>query len=308
MSNTATRKDFFADARSKITIPDAWEMLGLDGEPKPSCKSPFREDRSPSFSIHSEGKAFKDHATGDGGDVIEFIRLAIGGDHRDVREWLGSKHAIDAPTYAPRTEPKPAQEIIPELPPEFEAAHRAARFALFDACARRTPRAHEVSKELGVSIETLQELTFSSDALGIEDGYIMYLYETGAKRRSRPGATGARFVWTCGRAVLPWRWHLAARPEVRQVIVCEGESDCCAAIEAGLENLYPKDGTPACVVVAIPGTSFLKEWGGLFRGKQVILLFDRDEAGQAATQKVAKIVAPFAASVKIAKWEGVNSL
>jgi hypothetical protein len=84
----ATKQDLFADARSKITIPDAWSMLGLSGEPKPSCKSPFREDKSPSFSIHADGRAFKDHSTGEGGDVVEFIRLAIGGDHREVRQWL----------------------------------------------------------------------------------------------------------------------------------------------------------------------------------------------------------------------------
>ncbi len=105
----AAKQDLFAEAKGKITIFDAWEMLGLNGEPKATCKSPFREDKSPSFSIHSEGKAFKDHATGDGGDVIEFIRLAIGGNHQDVREWLrermGANYAPTTTHSAPKTRP-----------------------------------------------------------------------------------------------------------------------------------------------------------------------------------------------------------
>jgi len=101
MSATA-KQDLFAEAREKFTIADAWQMLGLPSEPKPSCKSPFRDEKSPSFSIHADGKAFKDHATGDGGDVIEFIRLAIAGDHRDVRQWLSDRIGNHTPVNPPQ--------------------------------------------------------------------------------------------------------------------------------------------------------------------------------------------------------------
>jgi hypothetical protein len=82
------KPDLFAEAREAYRIGDAWQMLRLPGEPKASCRSPFRDDHSPSFTIFDDGKAWKDHATGDGGDVVEFIRHAIGGDHRAVRDWL----------------------------------------------------------------------------------------------------------------------------------------------------------------------------------------------------------------------------
>jgi hypothetical protein len=94
-------QDLFADAREKYSIADAWSMLGLDGEPRAACKSPFREDRSPSFSIHSDGKAWTDHGSGDGGDVVEFIRHGIGGDHKDVREWLRQRIGTDRPPSRP---------------------------------------------------------------------------------------------------------------------------------------------------------------------------------------------------------------
>lgn len=50
------------------------------------CRSPFRNDRKPSFSISEDGKLWKDHGTGAGGDVVSFvmrglnIRLAPDGD------------------------------------------------------------------------------------------------------------------------------------------------------------------------------------------------------------------------------------
>lgn len=85
---TATHQDIFAEAREKYTIADAWHLLGLEGAPKSSCKSPFRDDKNPSFSIHTGGTAWTDHSTGEGGDVVEFLRHGIKGDHRAVREWL----------------------------------------------------------------------------------------------------------------------------------------------------------------------------------------------------------------------------
>ena len=81
-------RDLFAEAREKFTIADLWSTFGFEGTPRPSCRSPFREDRSASFSIFDGGRAWHDHATGEGGDVIEFIRVALNTDHRGVREWL----------------------------------------------------------------------------------------------------------------------------------------------------------------------------------------------------------------------------
>ncbi len=111
---TAAPQDLFAEARHKFKIADAWKLLGLEGEPKASCRSPFREDRSPSFSIHSDGQAWTDHATGDGGDVIEFIKHAIGGDHREVRLWLAERIGTHSPaklTSEPLAPPEAAKRI-----------------------------------------------------------------------------------------------------------------------------------------------------------------------------------------------------
>ena len=64
-------------AKERLTIPQLWAMLNLPGKPGRSCRSPFREDKNPSFAIFDEDRRFYDHATGQGGDVVDFIALAF---------------------------------------------------------------------------------------------------------------------------------------------------------------------------------------------------------------------------------------
>lgn len=95
--------DIFTEARGRLTIADAWRMLVLPGEPLPSCRSPVRDEKHNSFSIHADGTKWTDHGTGIGGDVIECISVATDLDHRGGRQWLIEKLNLDhAPTTAPR--------------------------------------------------------------------------------------------------------------------------------------------------------------------------------------------------------------
>ena len=64
-------------AKERITIYDLWHLLNLPGKPGRSCRSPFREDRNPSFSIYDDGRKWKDHATGLGGDAVDFVALVF---------------------------------------------------------------------------------------------------------------------------------------------------------------------------------------------------------------------------------------
>ena len=97
--------DVFALARESYSIFQAWRDLRLTGEPKASCRSPFRDERTASFSIHEDGRKWKDHGTGDGGDVADFVAAALGGNLTDAREWLQERLGIDRPPPEP---PRPA--------------------------------------------------------------------------------------------------------------------------------------------------------------------------------------------------------
>ena len=88
--------DVFALAKERYTIFELWKIFGLDGSPGTSCKSPFREDKNPSFSVFEDGRKWRDHATGEGGDVVEFVKSALGGEHSDAREWLSERLCVES--------------------------------------------------------------------------------------------------------------------------------------------------------------------------------------------------------------------
>lgn len=78
----------FADLKEVYRIHDAWNDLGLPGEPMESCRSPFRDDLTPSFSVFDGGRKWKDHGTEEHGDVFDFVKMAKGfGDH-DALLWI----------------------------------------------------------------------------------------------------------------------------------------------------------------------------------------------------------------------------
>ncbi len=70
--------------KDRLTIPELWQRLGLPGTPRGTCRSPFRQDRSPSFSIYDEGRHWKDFGTGEGGDGIDFIARACAVDAQEA--------------------------------------------------------------------------------------------------------------------------------------------------------------------------------------------------------------------------------
>jgi hypothetical protein len=80
-------------ALEKLTIFDVWQRLGVKGEPGKNgkaCRSPFRPDRNPSFSIYKNGNKWKDHATGEGGDAADFCAKA-----RNLSKEEGARLLID---------------------------------------------------------------------------------------------------------------------------------------------------------------------------------------------------------------------
>ena len=104
-------------ALDKFSISDVWQLLGLPGEPPErdkSVRSPFRDEKNPSFSIFAKGKRWKDHGTGEHGNAIDFEAKARGLSNGDAcRELIRlagtgihANGGIDVSTNAPRAEKK----------------------------------------------------------------------------------------------------------------------------------------------------------------------------------------------------------
>lgn len=65
-----------ASIKAALDIRVLWESYGLPGKPGESCKSPWREDKTPSFSVRKD--TWKDFTTGEQGDAIDFIQRVEG--------------------------------------------------------------------------------------------------------------------------------------------------------------------------------------------------------------------------------------
>lgn len=102
-----------AELKSRYSITRAWADLGLRSQPGKCVPSPFREDRSPSFSVFEDGTRWKDFATGDGGDVIDFVKLALNGSTADAIRWVKDRLGVARPERLPEVTRKPG----PKLPP-----------------------------------------------------------------------------------------------------------------------------------------------------------------------------------------------
>ena len=64
-----------AKLKAKCPLPALMAHLEMSQYNKKSCKSPFREDRHPSFSVYSDdsGYHWKDFGSDDGGDEVTFL-------------------------------------------------------------------------------------------------------------------------------------------------------------------------------------------------------------------------------------------
>ncbi len=67
-----------SEAKQRLQIPELWRQLNLPGKPTKSCKSPFRDEKKPSFSVHANGWKFNDFGSGEHGDAVDFLALATG--------------------------------------------------------------------------------------------------------------------------------------------------------------------------------------------------------------------------------------
>ena len=283
---TPTPQDLFAEAREKFKIADAWHLLGYDGEPKASCKCPFREDRHPSFSIHSDGSAWTDHATGDGGDVIEFIRHAIGGDHKDVREWLRQRIGTDRPA----SKATPAQQE-----------------------AKRIEWPADIIEGTGTTWEgfsKLKGLTYPAVHVMVQAGILRFARIDGAKcyvitdasgraaeiRRmdgKQFGASKAYPLRGVDKSWLPGIELLADAPPETAVLITEGATDLLSAFDlyTRYRRTFPERHSwqPAALLGAAC-KNLHPQASKLIRGRRVRLVPDADSAGDAMADHWTKLL------------------
>ena len=108
-----------ADAKARLNIHGLWRHFGFDGEPKATCRSPFRDDHKPSFSVNADGTLWNDFATGEAGDAVDFFQRASGLSQKDAcRKYieLAGGHITTAPrTARPRRSEAKPKPVFPDF-------------------------------------------------------------------------------------------------------------------------------------------------------------------------------------------------
>lgn len=91
---TANRVESAVDRiKASITIGDVAARLMPEWRPAKACSSPFRADKNASFSVFDNCRKWKDHATDESGDVIDFFCKARACDIKtaimEMSTWAG---------------------------------------------------------------------------------------------------------------------------------------------------------------------------------------------------------------------------
>lgn len=254
-------------------------MLNLPGEPCRSCRSPFRDEKTPSFSIHSEGKAWTDHGTGEGGDVVEFIRHAIGGDHKAVREWLMERIGIDFHDAFPT--PKSAAK-----------QHEAKSISWPCKFVEGTPATWQAfAKQRGFTFPAVHTMVKAGILrFGIVDGAKCFIVTDDKQRAAeirridgQPfGESKAYPLRGVDKSWMPGVAMLEGEAKKTGVILTEGATDLLAAID--LYSRYRRDhcgdkSWMPCALLGAKCRNLHADAAKIIRGRYVRIIPDADDAG-----------------------------
>jgi len=269
-------------AKARVSIADAWRALGLPGEPRRSCRSPFREDRHPSFSISADDRLWRDHATGEGGDVVSLIIAATGCDHAAaiarVKELAGGAIGIPLPLrpIAPQAKETPlATKPLPDLdaPTFAEVLTLAAlrgwpSFVTLEIAAARGLLRMATVRDAG---ESVRAWVLTDDARRT-----VQARRLDGQPWKRTGAKSDSL-----RADPAHPIGLAAIGNLPVIALCEGEPDTLAALHfafhAGIHDLV----APLCLTGA--AKRIPEPVAEQLRGRQVRIFRQADTPGHAAT-------------------------
>jgi hypothetical protein len=296
------------EVKAHFSIAELGRGLFPNWEPAKSCRSPFRDDRSPSFSVYRDGALFMDFATGEHGDVIDFYALARGISTaealvelydrlqagtgyvaRPLKAYFGDKLDLDVR--------RPTRDD-PFALPYFPSNAEKTRMRLDCERLLKNPEAiSAIAVARGWQEEVLKELAFEG-ALGLSAAScITFNFLSGSKSRWLEPNGKRAFRWNFGR---PWFWRGEALFSAPALWIVEGETKAITALCWGWEKTRK--------VLAIPSASFdPAPWAYLFRDKEIVYVADPDRAGMAAAGRIKAALSAVANSLTVLSPEDLRA-
>lgn len=173
----------------------------------------------------------------------------------------------------------------------------------FQYCARLASdaaTAEGLAALRGWKFETVRDLALAAD-LGWNGKEIAFVYAHGVKLRGK--RNGKRtFRWEFGGNRELWRGAFITLRNPKRVWITEGETDAITMIDRGFDNHDNGE-----LVVGLPcADGWRREWGPLFKGREVVLVPDADEAGSKGMDKAKADLVTFADRVSIYRWGGTE--
>lgn len=271
------------EIKARLSIPEAARLLGMNWQPGKSCVSPFRPDKHPSFSVFDDERRWRDHASGEGGTVIDFIQTALDVPLKEAIQWAREKCGGPVPAAA-----FAAGAVMKKKPGETKAAKcptlRPARAGELEALA----------KLRGFTVETLAEAQ-GRGLLAFADvwGRVAWLVcdpggriAEGRRLDGLPweayGRMPARKCHAWG-GQKSWPVNLEEAARCSKLALVEGGPDALAVLE-----IMRREGAADVDVVALLGAANTRLDAAalpFFKGKIVRLFPHADEAGQRAARE-----------------------
>lgn len=293
---------------------------------------PFHNEKTPSFMVSPEKQIFTCFGCGETGDVIKFVQKTEALDFREALEKLAGEAGVEINTAASRTDEKKERlyDISTKAARHFyKSLRNGDNPGLRYVVARGISPETAVKFGIGYAPDAWQDLDDFIKAGGLDENAA---FEAGLLSKSKKGGfydkfrnrvifpiinTKDKVIGFGGRAIddtMPkylnspetlifkkkdnlYGLNLAKKTirEKNLALVVEGYMDVVSLVEAGVENTVASLGT----ALTIEQARLLKRYTDT-----VVLSYDSDSAGQAATMRGIDILRAAGLKVKILRIEG----
>ena len=209
------------EAKERVSVADLWSRYGYEGTPSRSCRSPFRDERNPSFSVFAGGYAWKDHGTGDGGDLVTFIQFAEGVSNADACRKIVGYAGGDVTTPRPARIVSRRKRVKPKLPVFHESTEEKSRLA---ELRNISPNAIDLCIERGLVRFGVWK--------GMQAWFVVDQSKRNAQARRLDGKPWDRInakAWTLPKSEASWPIGLNESLPYPIVLLVEGGPDLLAA-------------------------------------------------------------------------------
>ena len=263
-------RDLLAEAKERLRIPELWKMLGQQGAPGKSCKSPFRPESSASFSVFDDGRRWRDFGTSEGGTAVDFLAKARGLSDADACREFIKLAGLDRPPGSP-----------PKRSPTSSTDSREPAFD-WSACLAAFTEEHRAKLALwrGYSLDFVEWL-HGQGLIGLHDGERIALPVHGTDsrviachyRRKEDGS---------------WRYYPPGTPTRPLTIGETSTANTIFAFESQWDALavmdrlgWPGNAPADTAVIITRGASNGRLLAGSCRSEAAILAFPQNDAPRA---------------------------